>query len=218
VQPEQFIGIAEETGCIVDISRWVLRTACDQVAKYREMGHRNFRIAVNLSARDFYEPDLPQNVAAAIALAGIAPDALDIEVTESIVLNGVAIKTLAAIREMGIRIIVDDFGIGYSSLSYIKSLPISAVKIDKSFIRDVTRNSYDQAIVRAITTLAQSLDFTVIAEGVESASQHDFLKTIFCGEAQGFHFSRPIDAGELETALSRRTLTLVGGASKPVAV
>lgn len=217
VQPEKFISLAEETGSIVDISRWVLRTACEQAARSRELGHRKFRIAVNLSARDFYEPDLPQSVAAALALSGITPDALDIEVTESIVLNGMAIKTLAAIREMGIRIIVDDFGIGYSSLSYIKSLPISAIKIDRSFIRDVTRNSYDQAIVRAIATLAQSLDFTVIAEGVESAGQHDFLKTVFCGEAQGFHFSRPIAAAELEAALAEGSGT-PGGSTEAVAV
>lgn len=203
LQPDTFIPIAEETGIIVEISRWVLRQACSLVARHREMGNAHFRIAVNLSARDFYEPDLPQTVAAAIALSGITPDALDIEVTESIVVNEVAVKTLSAIRDMGIRIIMDDFGIGYSSLSYIKRLPISAVKIDKSFIRDVTRSSYDQAIVKAITTLAQSLDFTVIAEGVEYESQHDFLKTIFCGQAQGFHFSKPLEIAQFETALNR---------------
>ena len=204
IQPDTFIPIAEETGIIVEISRWVLRNACHLVAHYREQGNRNFRIAINLSARDFYEPDLPQQVAACIALSGITPDALDIEVTESVVVNEIAVKTLGAIRDMGIRIIMDDFGIGYSSLSYIKRLPISAVKIDKSFIRDVTRSSYDQAIVKAITTLAESLDFTVIADGVEYESQHDFLKTIFCGQAQGFHFSKPLEIPQFEVALSER--------------
>ncbi|MDP9018555.1 MAG: EAL domain-containing protein [Candidatus Eremiobacteraeota bacterium] len=206
IPPDVFIPIAEETGIIVPISHFVIREACQLAALYRALGNPTFRIAVNLSARDFYEPTLPAFLAGCVTASNLTPDALDIEVTESVLVNETALKTLGAVRDMGFRIIMDDFGIGYSSLSYIKRLPISAVKIDKSFIRDVTRSSYDQAIVKAITTLAQSLDFSVIAEGIEYETQHQFIKTVFCGQAQGFYFSEPLEVAQFQIALSTQSI------------
>jgi len=191
LSPQTFIPIAEETGVIVDISRWVLREACMNAARIRRDGASDFRISVNLSPRDFYEQDLAATLGAVLAETGLPAEALDLEVTENVVLNDLALETLKRIAKMKVNVVVDDFGTGYSSLSYIKRLPVSAIKIDKSFIDDVAIDSYDQGIVKAIATLGNTLGLRIIAEGIESESQYEFLRSLKCEHAQGYFFYRP---------------------------
>lgn len=201
--PQTFIPIAEETGVIVDISRWVLREACANAAKMRRAGAPDFRISVNLSPRDFYEQDLGATLAAVLAETGLPAEALDLEVTENVVLNDLALETLQRIAAMQVNVVVDDFGTGYSSLSYIKRLPVKAIKIDKMFVDDVAMDAYDQGIVKAIATLGNTLGLRVIAEGIESESQYDFLRSLKCEHAQGYFFYRPLPWSTLVTILQR---------------
>lgn len=189
--PHMFIPIAEETGVIVEISRWVLREACTNAARIRRDGAPDFRINVNLSPRDFYEQDLAAMLAGILAETGLPAEALDLEVTENVVLNDLALETLQRIAKMNVNVVVDDFGTGYSSLNYIKRLPVKAIKIDKSFVDDVAIDSYDQGIVKAIATLGQTLGLRVIAEGIESEAQYEFLRSLQCQHAQGHFFYRP---------------------------
>jgi diguanylate cyclase (GGDEF)-like protein/PAS domain S-box-containing protein len=201
--PHTFIPIAEETGVIVDISRWVLREACSKAARVRRDGASDFRINVNLSPRDFYEQDLAATLASVLAETGLAPEALDLEVTENVLLNDLALETLHRIAKMKVNIVVDDFGTGYSSLSYIKRLPVKAIKIDKSFIDDVAIDAYDQGIVKAIATLGNTLGLRVIAEGIESESQYEFLRSLKCEHAQGYFFYRPQQWSSFVSILER---------------
>jgi diguanylate cyclase (GGDEF)-like protein len=203
LSPQTFIPIAEETGVIVEISRWVLREACTRAAAIRREGAPGFHISVNLSPRDFYEQDLSATVAAVLAETGLPADALHLEVTENVVLNDLALETLGRIAKMNVNIVVDDFGTGYSSLSYIKRLPVKAIKIDKSFIDDVSIDAFDQGIVKAISTLGNTLGLRVIAEGIESESQYEFLRSLKCEFAQGFFFYRPLPWSTLKTVLQR---------------
>jgi diguanylate cyclase (GGDEF)-like protein/PAS domain S-box-containing protein len=203
LSPQTFIPIAEETGVIVEISRWVLREACGRAAQIRRNGAANFQISVNLSPRDFYEQDLAATLAAVLAETGLAAEALSLEVTENVVLNDLALDTLHRIAKMQVNIVVDDFGTGYSSLSYIKRLPVKAIKIDKTFIDDVAMDPYDQGIVKAIATLGNTLGLRVIAEGIESESQYEFLRSLKCEYAQGFFFYRPQPWSTLVTLLER---------------
>jgi diguanylate cyclase (GGDEF)-like protein/PAS domain S-box-containing protein len=203
LSPQTFIPIAEETGAIVEISRWVLREACSRAARIRRNGAPGFHISVNLSPRDFYEQDLAATLAAVLAETGLPAEALSLEVTENVVLNDLALDTLNRIAKMHVNIVVDDFGTGYSSLSYIKRLPVKAIKIDKSFIDDVAMDPYDQGIVKAIATLGNTLGLRVIAEGIESESQYQFLCTLKCDYAQGFFFYRPQPWSTLVTLLQR---------------
>ncbi|HET9096806.1 MAG TPA: EAL domain-containing protein, partial [Candidatus Baltobacteraceae bacterium] len=203
LSPQMFVPIAEETGVIVEISRWVLREACTSAAAIRRQGAPNFHISVNLSPRDFYEQDLSATVAAVLAETGLPAEALHLEVTENLVLNELALETLGRIAKMNVNIVVDDFGTGYSSLSYIKRLPVKAIKIDKSFIDDVSIDAFDQGIVKAITTLGNTLGLRVVAEGIESESQYEFLRSLKCEFAQGFFFYRPLPWNTLKTVLER---------------
>jgi diguanylate cyclase (GGDEF)-like protein/PAS domain S-box-containing protein len=192
ITPDRFIDIAEEIGAIVGITQWVLHQACAHAAAMRAAGFGGFRIAVNISARDLCEPDFHRRVSEILAEYGLGEDALDIEVTESITLNDAAVKTVSALQGAGVRVVIDDFGIGYSSLGYLKRLPVGAIKIDRSFVGGLANNPQDQAIVKAITTLATSLGFGVIAEGVETGAQRDFLATVHAPSAQGYYYSRPL--------------------------
>ncbi len=196
VSPADFIPLAEETGLIVPIGEWVLRTACAQNKAWQDAGLAPLRVAVNLSARQFQQKNLIQTVRAALRDSGLEPRYLDIEITESMVMKNAtaAVKTLNELDAMGIALSIDDFGTGYSSLSYLKRFPIDCLKIDKSFVNDVTTNPDDAAIASAIITMARSLGMKVVAEGVETEGQLQFLRARGCDALQGYYFSRPLPA------------------------
>ena len=189
--PGTFIPIAEETGIVVEISRWVLREVCACAAKLRTE-FPDFRVAVNVSPRDFYEADFASALGGILAHAGLPAAALDLEITENVMLNTLALGTLARVNGIGVKIVVDDFGMGYSSLAYLKKLTVDALKIDKIFIDDVTRDPYDQGIVRAISTLAQTLKLRVVCEGIETQAQLEFMRSVRCDHAQGYLFYAPL--------------------------
>jgi diguanylate cyclase (GGDEF)-like protein len=194
IAPVQFIALAEETGLIVPIGEWVLRTACARNKSWQEQGLPPLRIAVNLSARQFAHENLLQDVARVLRETGLDPAALEFEITESMVMHDPerAVTLLIRLKAMGIHLSIDDFGTGYSSLSYLKRFPIDSVKIDRSFIHDVPGDADDAAITRAIIAMAHSLRLKVIAEGVETEEQLSFLREHGCDEMQGYCFSEPL--------------------------
>lgn len=205
VSPGKFIPVAEETGLIEPIGEWVLRTACRQIMAWRKAGLGDIKVAVNLSARQFNNPGLLDTIRGILHETGVdaCPGLLELELTESMVMQQVErhIDTLQRLRAMGICISIDDFGTGYSSLSYLKRFPIRTLKIDQSFVRDLTTDAEDAAIVSAIVMLAHSLKLRVIAEGVETAEQLEALRALGCDEIQGYHFSRPLPIEDLTTFL-----------------
>lgn len=202
ISPGEFIPLAEDTGMIVPIGEWVLRTACAQVRRWRDEGLA-LRIAVNLSPRQFQQENLIEQVRRALDESGLEPRYLDLEVTESSIMKDAAltIEILRGLKEMGIQISIDDFGTGYSSLSYLKRFPIDVLKIDRSFVRDSSTDAGDAAIVMAIITLAHSLNLKVIAEGVETEEQLRLLRLLRCDEMQGYLFSVPLPAEEFKQVL-----------------
>lgn len=203
VAPGRFIGLAEETGLIVPIGKWILRTACRQTKLWHLAGLGDLRVAVNLSARQFAEKDLGQSIMAVLDEAGLESRHLEIELTESLVMKNVE-YTIGVLRELkarGLQLSVDDFGTGYSSLSYLKRFPIDVLKIDQSFVRDIANSPDDAAIVRSIISLAHSLRLHVIAEGVETPEQLAYLRHHRCEQMQGYFFSRPLPAPQLEAML-----------------
>lgn len=203
VAPARFIGLAEETGLIVPLGAWVIRAACRQNKAWQEAGLPDLRVSVNLSARQFYDKELAQSIAAVLEQTGLAPHAFGIELTESLVMADVehAVEILHQLHAIGVQLSIDDFGTGYSSLSYLKRFPIDVLKIDQSFVRDITLDSDDAAIVLSIISLAHNLKMSVIAEGVETAEQLDFLRCNGCNEIQGYHFSQPLPAAEFQQLL-----------------
>lgn len=211
VPPARFIPIAEELGLIVNLGVWVLIRACQQLAAWDARGLLVPRLAVNLSVLQLERPSLVEEVQAAVQHTGIEPDRLELEVTESMLMRHAeqVIANLAALRDMGITIAVDDFGSGFSSLAYLKRLPIHRLKIDKTFVDHLTANANDDAIARAVIALGRGLGLEVIAEGVETEVQADFLRREGCAEAQGFLFGRPMSAAELEAFIAD------GGAVQP---
>ena len=194
VTPLQFIPVAEETGLIVPIGRWVLQTACVQNVAWQKEGLPPICMAVNLSLRQLMDAGLIEDIKKALAVSGMNPDLLELEITESMVMHNPArmIKVLAKIKEIGVRLAIDDFGTGYSSLSQIKHFPIDTLKVDRSFIRNIPDDSEDKAITDAIIAMGKTLSLTVVAEGVETKEQMDFLKEHACDEMQGYYFSKPI--------------------------
>ncbi len=198
IPPAQFIALAEETGLIVPIGEWVLKTACAQNKSWQEHGLPPLRVAVNLSARQFGHETLLQDVARVLNETGLDPTALEFEITESMVMHNPehAVKLLTKLKAMGIRLSIDDFGTGYSSLNYLKRFPIDSVKIDRSFIQDLPGDGDDAAITRAIIAMAHSLRLKVIAEGVETEEQLSFLRNHGCDEMQGNYFSKPLPENE----------------------
>ena len=205
VSPLEFIPIAEETGLIVPLGAWVLRTACAQNRAWQDAGLPPMRMAVNLSARQFQRHDLLDTVAAALAESGLSAQYLQLEITEGAAMQDVDL-TLAILRELkeaGVQVSIDDFGTGHSSLSYLKRFPIDVVKIDQSFVQDLTVDPNDAAIASTIIVMAHNLGLKVIAEGVETAEQLAFLRERDCDEMQGFLFSRPKPAPELDQMLRR---------------
>ncbi len=203
VPPGQFIPLAEETGLIVPIGRWVLKEACAQNMAWQRRGLRPVTMAVNLSPRQFTDELLLQDVDDALLASGMSPVLLQLEVTESMVMRNVsrAIRVLDAIQNRGIRLAIDDFGTGYSSMSLMKQFPIDTIKIDRSFVRDLPHDSEDQAIAQAIISMGKALGMTVIAEGVETVEQQEFLRSHACDEMQGFLFSKPLPPRELAELL-----------------
>ncbi len=203
IPPAQFIPLAEETGLIVPIGEWVLKTACAQNKSWQEQGLPPLRIAVNLSARQFAHERLLQDVARVLNETGLDAASLEFEITESMVMHNPehAVILLKKLKAMGIHLSLDDFGTGYSSLNYLKRFPIDSVKIDRSFIRDIPGNSDDVAITRAIIAMAHSLRLKVIAEGVETGEQLRFLRDHECDEMQGRYFSKPLPGNEFSRLL-----------------
>jgi diguanylate cyclase (GGDEF)-like protein len=209
VEPASFIPIAEETRLILPLGEWVLRTACRQMKEWQDGGCGPVRMAVNLSARQFQQHDLVEMVRSALDDARLPASSLELEITETTAMqNGEAtVETLRALRKLGVGISIDDFGMGYSSLNYLKRFPLTAVKIDRAFIHDLTTSDGDAAIVSAVIGMARSLRLRVVAEGVETAEQYAFLRTKDCDEAQGFYFSRPAPPESITRMFAeRRTL------------
>jgi diguanylate cyclase (GGDEF)-like protein len=204
VSPAQFIPIAEETGLIIPIGEYVLRVACAQNKRWQDQGLAPIRMAVNLSTVQFRDPELHKMVTRTLRATGLAPDHLELELTESVLLQraDTTIATLHSLKKMGVHLAIDDFGTGYSSLSYLKRFPIDSLKIDQSFIRELTTNPEDAAITTSIILMGRSLKLKVVAEGVESPSQLAFLKVLECDEAQGYLFSRPVPADEVARLFS----------------
>lgn len=205
IPPARFIPIAEETGLIVQIGEWVLRTACEQVRAWRDEG-LHLRVSVNLSARQFRQENLAQTIYRILSETKVPPRYLELEITESDVMENAesAIATLDELKSKGVDISIDDFGTGYSSLSYLKRFPLDVLKIDRSFVRDVPTNGDDAAIVVAIIALARSMDIRVVAEGVETQSQAEFLNRSGCDFAQGYYFSPPLPATQITAGFARR--------------
>jgi len=196
ISPDRFIPIAEETGLILPLGEWVIRTACQQLQKWREQGHPEISLSVNLSGRQFMQTDLVNMVQQVLKETGVNPKNLELELTESMLMADAdqTIEKLHSFRALGLSLSIDDFGTGYSSLAYLKKFPIQTLKIDRSFVRDLGSNSDDNAIVKATIAMASSLNLKVIAEGVENNSQLNVLKGYNCEEVQGFFFARPMSS------------------------
>ena len=204
--PTKFIPVAEESGLIVPLGEWVLRTACEQNKAWQLAGLKPVSIAVNLSARQFKQQDLVERVSRILKETELDPSYLELELTESMVMQNVeaAITTLNQFKAIGVKLSIDDFGIGYSSLNYLKHFPIGFLKIDQSFVRDITTNRDDAIIAKIIISMAHDLGLRVIAEGVETEEQKFFLCLHHCDEMQGYFFSMPIPAEEFEILLKER--------------
>ncbi|QAU33097.1 EAL domain-containing protein [Janthinobacterium sp. 17J80-10] len=213
VSPGRFISLAEETGLIVPIGYWVIESACRQNKIWQDAGFPKIRVAVNMSARQFAEKNLVDTIINILNATGLAPQYLEIELTEGMVMQNVeyAIGVLSALKQIGIHVSIDDFGTGYSSLAYLKRFPIDMLKIDQSFVRDIADDADDAAIVRAIISLSHSLRLKVIAEGVENEVQLNFLKSNHCDQVQGYYFSRPLPAQEMEKFLHSTWTVPVAG-------
>ncbi len=204
VSPAEFIPVAEESGLIVRIGEWAMRTAARQAAQWYAQGHGNFRMAVNLSVRQFVSNNLPTLVQSVLSETGLPAHMLELEVTESLALHSVAstLGTLNACKALGVKLAMDDFGTGYSSLAYLKRYPLDSLKIDQAFVRNITQDAGDAAITRAIVAMAHSFGMSVIAEGVETVEQLEFLHALGCEEFQGYLFSKPVPAAEAERCFS----------------
>ena len=194
VPPIKFIPVAEENGLIVPIGRWVLLTACQQQVVWRDLGLPPLRMSVNISPRQFYDDHLLSDVRAIVLQTGIEPSFLELEITESLLMRDVekASKVLMEFRSLGIRLSLDDFGTGYSSLSNLKRFPIDTIKVDRSFVRELSSNAEDRAITEAIIVMGKSLKMDIVAEGVETQGQIEFLRNHGCDEFQGFYFSKAV--------------------------
>jgi diguanylate cyclase (GGDEF)-like protein len=203
VSPAEFIPLAEETGLIIDIGTWVLQAACEQAVQWHQDGLPGLSVAINLSARQFFQPDLVQVVAQVLEQTQLEPSCLELEVTETTAVKYMEVtqSILAQMQDMGVHIAMDDFGTGYSSLNYLKQLPLNTLKIDQSFIRDLHPESKDLEIVKAVIALGQGLNLEVVAEGVESEQQCALLHSLHCNIVQGYLFSKPLPVQEVTALL-----------------
>ena len=203
IPPDEFIPIAEATGLITVIGKWVMRTACNQIRAWNDTGYETIDISVNLSAVQFKQGDLLQQISEILDETGVAPHRLELEITENTIMDDIdtAAATLRELHKTGVQISIDDFGTGYSSLSYLKRFPINTVKIDRAFIRDITTDTHDAAIVKAVLTMSHNMGLKVVAEGIETVAQLDYLRELQCDEIQGYLFSPPVPYDEAETFL-----------------
>jgi len=205
IGPADFIPLAEETGLIVPIGTWVLDTACAQLRRWADNpATQRLYLSVNVSARQFRQPDFVDQVQAALTRHGVQPKLLKLELTESLLLDNVegVVAKMQVLREIGVRFSLDDFGTGYASLSYLKRFPFEQLKVDRSFIRDIAVDPDDAAIVRAIIAMGNTLRLNVVAEGVESEAQHRYLVEHGCTCFQGYLFGRPIAFADFEKSLA----------------
>ena len=204
VPPLEFVPALEESGLILPVGEWVLEEACAQIGRWQAEGLAPVPVAINLSAKQFRRRDLDAVISRALAAAGVPSALLELEITESCLMEEPeqAVRLLDSLRRAGVRISVDDFGTGYSSLSYLTRLPLSALKIDRSFVRDAVTNPEAASIVRAVIDMAHNLRFTVIAEGVETEQQVAFLRQHACDQAQGFLYGRPAPAAQMRARLA----------------
>ncbi len=209
MSPTEFLPVAEESGLIIPIGEWVLSTACQQAKVWHEAGFSDLRVAVNISDRQFHHSGLAEGIRKVLAESGLAAEFLDLELTEDIVMKntGKAAELIHELRSAGVKLAIDDFGTGYSSFGHLKSFPIHTVKIDRSFISDLSSDNEDGAIVEAMLAMAHKLKLNVIAEGVETQQQRDFLMECDCDEMQGFFFSRPVSSDDFLTLLDENKKT-----------
>jgi EAL domain-containing protein (putative c-di-GMP-specific phosphodiesterase class I) len=208
ISPMHFIPLAEESGLIVPLGEWVLRAACKQNKEWQEQGYDPFPIAVNLSMRQFFQHNLKGKINQVLLQTGLEPHYLELEITESMTMDvEYAIQSLLELKELGVKISIDDFGTGYSSLYYLKRFPIDKLKIDRSFVRDIMIDPNDAAIVTTIISMTHHLNLKVIAEGVETEEQLHFLHNNQCNEIQGYWFSPPVGATQLESMLKKGELS-----------
>jgi diguanylate cyclase (GGDEF)-like protein len=203
MEPMRFIEIAEETGLIEKIGEWVLLTACKKAKLLKEKTGTSMPIAVNVSARQFKQAQLPQMIKNILNETGLPAECLELEITESTLIDDAAkfIDTLRALKTIGVKLAIDDFGTGYSNLAYLKDFPIDRLKIDKAFVSNLENDPTNLAILKAVIVLGHSLDKKVVAEGVETQYQHDFLKSIACDELQGHYFSKPLPEQAFEALI-----------------
>jgi diguanylate cyclase (GGDEF)-like protein len=209
VTPLQFIPLAEETGLIVPIGKWVIRTACLQSIAWQKQGLPPLRMAVNLTARQFYDRNLLSDLKVILAETGMDPSLLELEINEALLMRDVekTLHIMTALKSIGIRFAIDDFGIGYSSLSMLKQFPLDTIKIDRSFIRSVQNESEEKDVTKAIIMMGKTLSLTVVAQGVETAEQADFLRQNACDELQGFYFNKPVPGEQVADLLKKETAT-----------
>jgi EAL domain-containing protein (putative c-di-GMP-specific phosphodiesterase class I) len=208
---ERFISLAEESGLIVALGEWVLRTACRQARAWRDAGLPPIAVSVNVSPRQFEEAQLVDRIAMALRDSGLEAEALELEVTESLIMRDMArsVERMRELKAMGVSLAIDDFGTGYSSLAALKAFPIGRLKIDESFISDLADNPDDQAIAMAVISLGHKLNLRVIAEGVETAAQRDFLRANDCDEVQGYLFGAPAAPDAIAALLAGQARPLV---------
>lgn len=194
VSPDQFIPLAEQNHLILPIGEWVLEQACTEIKEWSKKSQTPFRVSINLSSRQFRDADLPHIVKGVLERTGFNPNQLSLEITETLMMENLdeALSMLHELKAMGVRLSIDDFGTGYSSLNYLKSFPLDTLKIDRMFVRDVTTNPEDAAMVTAIINMAESLGLEIVGEGIESADHNKFLLEKGCGLGQGYYFSRPL--------------------------
>ncbi len=206
IPPGEFIGVAELSGQILGLGAWVLREAFKQAKAWQDAGLPPLTIAVNLSAAQFRQHRLAEQISTLLAETGLPPQYLEMEITESLMMENPqsSIEIIDALHAQGVTLAIDDFGTGYSSLSYLKRFKVSKLKIDQSFVRDIASDPDDRAIVATIIALAENLGFTTIAEGVETQEQLDYLRQQGCTEIQGYWFSRPLPATEFEAFVRAR--------------
>jgi EAL domain-containing protein (putative c-di-GMP-specific phosphodiesterase class I) len=207
VNPADFIPLAEETGLIVPIGRWILMEACQQLKKWQTAGHNIPSVSVNVSARQFADRAFIDIVAKTIADVGINPAHLDLELTESVMTGDVeaAIQTLRSLKALGVTLSIDDFGTGYSSLAYLRNFPIDTLKIDQTFVRHMDENEKDAAIVSTVIALADNLGFKTVAEGVESAKHASMLNEFGCTQLQGYWITKPLPGDAFAAFVSGKT-------------